>query len=76
VDEPESSSRVETEGKAIIRFGHGSESREETEGNAADDAIWRFMSRLELSGSESLLGSNAMLLEDYGLERWWWKVEG
>jgi hypothetical protein len=76
------SSRAETEGNAdgaIRRFAvDGFESlRAETEGNAADDAaIRRFMPRLELSDSESesesLLGSNGMLLEAFG----WKVVEG
>jgi hypothetical protein len=73
-------SRAETERNvddAISRFEDGFESsRAETEGNADDTAMWRFMSRLELLDSESLLGLNDMLLEDYvWLEGWWWKVE-
>jgi hypothetical protein len=79
------SSRVETERKAdnaTSRFVDGSGSRGETGGDGVDNTIGRFMSRLEMSDSESelldsesLLGSDGMLLEDYvWLERWWWKV--
>jgi hypothetical protein len=76
------SSRAETQRNAddaISQFVDGFESSrraDETEGNAVDAAMWRFMSRLELLDSESLLGLNGMLLEDYvWLEGWWWKVE-